>query len=105
MATIQYLTTIEFGAGVVQQPPQVLTSLGIRRPMLVTGPGPGARRRAGQDRGPAGAGILAGGLADTPANTTEAAVMQAAGLFRDGSCDGVVGIGGGSPLDLAKGSR
>ena len=28
---------------------------------------------------------------------------KAAGLFRDNGCDGLVGIGGGSPLDLAKG--
>ena len=103
MATIQYLTQIEFGPGVSRMLPQVLQELGVRRPLLVS------------DRGIAAAGLLdrvCAGLPaglplqrylDTPANPTEAAVEQAAALYRAGDCDGIVAIGGGSPLDLAKG--
>jgi alcohol dehydrogenase class IV len=38
-----------------------------------------------------------------PANPTEAAILEATALFRAGSCDGLVSIGGGSSIDLAKG--
>src|SRR5690606_9188349 len=42
-------------------------------------------------------------FADTPSNPTEAAVLAALQMYRDGGHDGVVAIGGGSPIDLAKG--
>ena len=39
----------------------------------------------------------------TPANPTEAAVEAALALYRAEGCDGVIAVGGGSPIDLAKG--
>ena len=39
----------------------------------------------------------------TPANPTEAAVEAALALYRAEGCDGLVAVGGGSPVDLAKG--
>src|SRR3546814_6794312 len=42
------------------------------------------------------------GFDDTPVNPTEAAALAGAERFRDGACDGIVGIGGGAALDLAK---
>jgi 4-hydroxybutyrate dehydrogenase len=101
MTTIQYLTHIEFGHGVVGMLPEALLATGIRRPMLVT------------DAGIARAGILSRILAmlplqvavyaQTPPNPTEAAVEQATEHYREKACDGLVAIGGGSPIDLAKG--
>jgi 4-hydroxybutyrate dehydrogenase len=101
MATIQYLTQIEFGSGAVALLPRMLQDLGISRPLLVT------------DAGLVEAGILDRILAllpqapavfaQTPPNPTEAAVEAAAARFRAGGCDGLVAIGGGSPIDLAKG--
>ncbi|HEX2258014.1 MAG TPA: iron-containing alcohol dehydrogenase, partial [Afifellaceae bacterium] len=38
-----------------------------------------------------------------PPNPTERAVAAALAVYREGECDGVVAIGGGSPIDLAKG--
>jgi alcohol dehydrogenase class IV len=38
----------------------------------------------------------------TPANPTDVAVEEATADYRDGSCDGIVAIGGGSSIDLAK---
>jgi hypothetical protein len=39
----------------------------------------------------------------TPSNPTERAVRAAAEVYRDEGCDGLVAIGGGSSIDLAKG--
>ena len=101
MATIQYLTHIEFGNGVIGLLPRTLQELNIRRPLLVT------------DVGLVRAGILdrivalfphaPAVFAQTPPNPTEAAVEAAVDQFRADSCDGLVAIGGGSPIDLAKG--
>ena len=103
MAVIHYLTHIEFEAGAVALLPGVLAELGIRRPMLVT------------DAGIVQAGIVARILAllpspddvavfaGTPPNPTEEAVEAATAQYRAQRCDGLVAIGGGSPIDLAKG--
>ncbi len=101
MARINYLTAIEFGPGVVSTLPEALAELNIKRPLLVA------------DRGIEASGLLAratGELPDgtavfleTPSNPTEGAVHAALEVYRAASCDGVVAIGGGSPIDLAKG--
>ncbi len=101
MARITYLTTIDFGAGELATLPAALADLGIARPLLVS------------DHGIAAAGLLdrvtallpAGTPAflDTPPNPTEAAVGAALEVWRAGRCDGIVALGGGSPIDLAKG--
>ncbi len=103
MAAIHYLTHIEFEAGAVALLPGVLAELGISRPMLVT------------DAGIVQTGIVARILAllpspdgvsvftGTPPNPTEEAVEAATAQYRAQGCDGLVAIGGGSPIDLAKG--
>src|SRR5690606_28965644 len=50
--------------------------------------------------GPAGEAPM---FEDTPSNPTEAAVLAALALYRDRGCDGIVAVGGGSAIDLAKG--
>ena len=65
------------------------------------------------DRGIVGAGLLdpvraalgAGSVAvfqETPTNPTEAAVAAALDLYRSSGCDGLIALGGGSSIDLAK---
>jgi len=39
----------------------------------------------------------------TPPNPNETAVRAAVKMFRDGACDGIIAVGGGSSIDLAKG--
>ena len=39
---------------------------------------------------------------ETPPNPTEDAVLAATEVFREGDCDGVVALGGGSAIDLGK---
>ena len=100
--TISYLTRIEFGEGVAERLPEFLAELGIRRPLIAT------------DRGLVQAGLVEAVTAtledatifdDTPANPTEEAVDAAFDLYRSSNCDGIVGLGGGSSLDLAKAVR
>lgn len=101
MATINYLTTIQFDFGAVKLLPAELERLGIRRPLLVT------------DKGVRAAGLLGRVIEtlgaspavvydETPPNPTEDAVLAATKVFREGDCDGVVALGGGSAIDLGK---
>lgn len=101
MALITYLTTIRFGAGVLAELPEDLDALGMRRPLIVTDRGVVAaglleRLRAAM---PAGMGCV---FDDVPSNPTEEATLAALQRFRVERCDGLIALGGGSPIDLAK---
>lgn len=101
MHIINYLTTIMFGAGAIGSLPEALRELGVSRPLVVS------------DHGIKAAGLLDGKsmshlagapfFLDVPTNPTESAVLAALDAYRQGGCDGIVAIGGGSPIDLAKG--
>ena len=103
MALINYITQIQFEFGAIGLLRQQCERVGIRRPLIVT------------DRGVKAAGIIdtvldalghAGTVAvydGTPPNPNEAAVREAVGAYRKGDCDGIVAVGGGSSIDLAKG--
>ena len=101
MTRIAYLTNIDFGPGELKALQGAVTELGLRRPLLVA------------DKGVAAAGIVGKAMAflpggtpqflDTPPNPTESAVKAALAMYRAESCDGIVAVGGGSPIDLAKG--
>ena len=103
MATISYLTRIEFDEGAVAKLPVLLEGLKVARPLLVTDPGLMATGLV--DRVAAMLAAKPTIFADTPANPTEDAVDVALALYRDAGCDGIVGLGGGSSIDLAKAVR
>ncbi|RDK01315.1 iron-containing alcohol dehydrogenase [Paraburkholderia lacunae] len=102
MAYIYYLTHIHLGYDALSQLASECARVGIKRPLLIT------------DKGVAAAGIVQRALDvlkfgdvpvfdDTPSNPTEAMVLAAAGRYRDEGCDGLIAVGGGSSIDLAKG--
>jgi 4-hydroxybutyrate dehydrogenase len=101
MPIISYLTTIRFDVGAVQHLAEDMAAAGITRPLLVTDKGLVATGLAARVTAllPPGSPMFDG----TPANPTEAAVLAALEAYRAGGCDGIVALGGGSPLDLAKG--
>ncbi len=101
MARIAYLTAIDIGAGVLSTLGAALKEVGIGRPLLVTDKGVIAAGLASRAQAlmPAGAPVFA----DTPPNPTESAVKAALAVYRAEGCDGIVALGGGSPIDLAKG--
>ena len=103
ISLINYITPVQFGFGAIALLQQECDRIGVKRPLLVT------------DVGVRAAGLVEQVLAQlrdrstatifdaTPGNPNEAAVRAAVALFRSGECDGIVALGGGSSIDLAKG--
>ncbi len=94
-------TTIHFGAGARKLIGAHLTSLGIKRPLVVT------------DRGIAALPLLKQFLAELPGldvgvysdisgNPVRSQVMDGADAYRAHRADAVIGLGGGAALDVAK---
>lgn len=103
MTPILYLTRILFDFGALKALPEELAALGVSRPLLVTDKGIVASGLVETLRAvlPEGASLA---LFDgTPENPTEAAVEAAVTAYREGGCDGLIALGGGSSIDLAKG--
>ncbi len=103
MAFIFYLTHIHIGADALHQLKSECERIGIRRPLIVS------------DKGVVAAGIVERVTAalegltctvfdDTPSNPTEAMARLAADLYLASECDGMIAVGGGSSIDLAKGA-
>ncbi|MFP4003444.1 MAG: iron-containing alcohol dehydrogenase [Alphaproteobacteria bacterium] len=102
MATLQYLTTTHFDFGALEKLKPTLGQLGVSRPMIATDAGLVSTGIVDTVRG-AMEGLEVTVFDGTPENPTEEAVREAAQLYRDAGCDGIVALGGGSPMDLGKG--
>ena len=95
--TISYLTDVYFGFGVSDVVPDLLAEFGIRRPLLVTDPGLsdlGIAKRVCLHDAPVYSGVRT--------NPSEPQVLDALEVYRTERCDGLVAVGGGSSIDLAK---
>jgi alcohol dehydrogenase class IV len=103
MAFIYYITQIQFDFGARKLLAQECARLGIERPLLVTDAGvraAGVFDMAVESLSPSQKSAV---FDQTPSNPTERAVVAAVRAYRSGGCDGLVAVGGGSAIDLAKG--
>jgi 4-hydroxybutyrate dehydrogenase len=103
ISVLQFMTTVHFGFGARKRLAGLLEAEGITRPLVVS------------DHGVVKAGVLAQALEhvagadklstylDTPPNPTEQAARDGADLYRQAGCDGIIAVGGGAAIDLAKG--
>ncbi len=102
MARILYLTQIDIDFGAVRLLPEECQRAGMKKPLIVTDAG--VRAAGVLDLALAALGSLPHAVFDqTPSNPTEAGVRAACAVYRSEGCDGLVAVGGGSSIDLAKG--
>ncbi len=98
---VSYAQRIHFGDGAVEQVPEILREIGVRRVLLITTQG-----RLASETGERLVSRLGRSLSTTydgvrrhvPTDTVQAAL----GLARDRDVDGIVSFGGGSCADLGK---
>ncbi len=102
-ATFSFPTTIRFGVGSLAELPGHLERLNVRQPLIVTDPGLLATGAfSALQKVMAGRGVVYSGVHPNP---IEVDFEEATQAYADGQCDGVVGFGGGSALDVAKAVR
>jgi alcohol dehydrogenase class IV len=98
--TFSFPTAVLFGPGTIKELPQRLSAMGATKPLVVTDKGllatPVFRTIE----------MLSGGkwpvFSGVTPNPVEDDVERAAEAFRQGGCDSVVAVGGGSALDVGK---
>jgi alcohol dehydrogenase len=93
-----------FGVGAMQLVGRYLQNFGAHKALLVTDPGLIHFGWAGKTLDILRAqGIAAAVFSGVSPNPRDSEVMAGAELYRDEHCDVIVAIGGGSPMDCAKG--
>jgi alcohol dehydrogenase class IV len=108
LTSFSFPTRTLLGIGALRELPANLARLNIRRPLVVTDPG-----LASTDAFRAVADTLGSGehaktsflYAGVHPNPIENDVRETAAAFQKHDCDGVIGLGGGSALDVAKAAR
>ena len=104
MAFIFYLTHIHLGFDALANLDSECERIGIKRPLIITDKGVVAAGLAGRAVNALKASARPIPVFDeTPSNPTEAMVLKAAALYKSEGCDGLIAVGGGSSIDLAKG--
>lgn len=103
ITTFSFPTRIIFGRGAVRRMPECLKESGVRKALLVTDPG----LRAAPPFDAAVSTLKEAGVEfevfdRVHGNPIEEDVLEAAELYRSSGCDGAVGLGGGSAIDVAK---
>lgn len=102
VSAFSFPTTILFGAGAVNRLPEELSKRGVSRPLLVTD--------AGLARTPVFQRVVslatdAAVFSAVDPNPTEQNVFDGLAAYQQNRCNGIIGMGGGSPLDAAKAIR
>lgn len=107
-STFSFPTLTRYGPGVLSELPAQLARLGIQRPLVVTDGGlvqTDAFRALEKVLGADAKGSRWYLYSGVHPNPIEADVSEPAEQFCRAQCDGVIAIGGGSPLDAGKAAR
>lgn len=108
LTTFAFPTRTLFGVGALKELPGNLVRLGVRRPLVVTDAGLlpteafGALAATLGESAQGKSWFLYAGVHPNP---IERDVREAAARFVKQDCDGVIALGGGSPLDAGKAAR
>lgn len=98
-ANIAFPTRYRFGWGRRSELGAEAKTAGIGRALIVTDPGVAAQPWMTELRELASQSVVFSGVSSNP---TEDEVLAGIAAYRAGDCDGVIAIGGGSPMDAAK---
>ena len=103
VTTVSLPRFLSIGGGALEELPELLSRIGVRHPLVVTDPylsssGLLDRLTALLDQ----AGLPWQVFAETVPDPTSTVVETGAAILRAGSFDGLVALGGGSPIDTAK---
>ena len=103
VTTFNYPTKIIFGPGAIERLPIEIEAFKMSRPLVVTDGGltngPVFDRVLGIIRKRCGDAVVFDQVLPNP---TERNVLDGVARYQEAKCDGVIGVGGGSPLDAAK---
>ena len=99
---LNYFNRPYFENGAIGKLPEVLKTYGIKKPLICTDPGLSSIGMTDKIRNLISNDFSSIYYEETPANPTENAVNEALELYKNNNCDGVIGFGGGSSIDLAK---
>ena len=99
---LNYLNKPHFENGSIKSISEVLKEHGIKKPLICTDPGLAEIGMSDKVRNLLSNELSPSFYEETPANPTEKAVEDALKIYKENDCDGVVGFGGGSSMDLAK---
>ena len=103
ISRFSFPTQITFGPGARKLLPEHLSSLGIKTPLIVTDPGlKNTDVLITIEDVLEESGVPFAVFSKVRANPYEEDVDNAVKTYTIGRCDGIIGLGGGSPLDVAK---
>tara|TARA_Y200000002_G_scaffold379663_1_gene389438 strand:+ start:99 stop:1229 length:1131 start_codon:yes stop_codon:yes gene_type:complete len=99
---LNYFNKPYFENGAIKRISEVLNILGMKNPLICTDHGLFSLGMTDRIKNFISKDTSFSVYKDTPANPTEKAVNEALEIFNLNDCDGVIGFGGGSSMDLAK---
>tara|TARA_B100001063_G_scaffold79484_1_gene73977 strand:- start:365 stop:1495 length:1131 start_codon:yes stop_codon:yes gene_type:complete len=99
---LNYFNRPYFENGAIEKISRVLRAHKIENPLICTDPGLASIGMTKKIKSLLSDGFSSAFYEETPGNPTEKAVNKALELYKLNNCDGVIGFGGGSSMDLAK---
>ena len=102
MTQLNYINKPIFAHGAIEQISEVLRGMGIKKPLICTDEGLVKLGMLDKVRNLISNEFTPIIFDQTPANPTQEAVEEALKAYKSEGCDGIIGFGGGSSIDLGK---